>query len=295
MTLKRILRVTGILVCLFAVAGAVIVETTFPYYGIKPFRRNWEGTPPASAIAFALQTPDSLTLQGSILPAADTAKGSLILLHGISACKEQFWSFAQTISQLGCNAVLIDLRAHGQSEGEFCTFGAKEKYDIAALVSEMEKRGLAKPYGIFGNSLGGAIALQTLAQDQRLSFGIIESTFDTYPHVALEYGADIVQFRSEWLTNHVIAKSGALAGFDPFSVAPVEACKSITCPILMAHGTADEKIPFAFGQRNFEALASRDKRFIPIEGGGHSRLFRQVENHWPDSIRAFITRNISTR
>ena len=160
-------------------------------------------------------------------------------------------------------------------------------------MDELERRGLAKPYGIFCNSLGGAIALQSLANDKRLQFGIIESTFDTYQHVALEYGADVTGFRSEALTEHVIAKSGAIAGFDPFSIKPVEACKSITCPILMAHGTADEKIPIEFGRRNFEALASVDKKFVAIEGAGHSRLFRYEKNGWPNEIEIFLKRQMN--
>lgn len=291
MNKKRISRVVGTLSLIVLIALTAVVEMAFPYYGIKPFRRNWGGTAPTYAVPFEVQTSDSLLLKGYVLP-ADSARGTMILLHGISACKEQFWGFAHQINETGCNAVIFDQRAHGQSDGDYCTFGAKEKYDITKVLDEMERRGLAKPYGIFGNSLGGAIALQSLAQDQRLQFGIIESTFDTYPHVAMEYGADIVGFHSELLTDHVIARSGAIAGFDPFSIRPVEACKAITCPILMAHGTADDKIPFEFGQRNFEALASVDKKFVPIEGGGHSRLFRFEESGWPGEIEVFLKRQL---
>jgi len=288
---RRILRILGGLSLLVVIVFVGAVEMAFPYYGIKPFRRNWGGNAPAYAKPFEVETSDSLLLKGYILP-ADSAKGTIILLHGISACKEQFWGFSSQLNKNGCNAVIFDQRAHGQSEGTYCTFGAKEKYDITKIIDEMERRGLAKPYGIFGNSLGGAVALQALALDKRLQFGIIESTFDTYPHVALEYGADIVGFHSEFLTNHVIAKSGIIAGFDPYKVQPIESCKSITCPILMAHGTADDKIPFEFGRRNFEALKSADKKFVSIEGGSHSRLFRFEENGWPNEIETFLKRQL---
>jgi pimeloyl-ACP methyl ester carboxylesterase len=289
---KSLLRVGLALPFVLLLALTALIEMAFPYYGIKPLRRDWGVQPYSHAVPFEATTSDSIVLKGYILP-ADSAKGTLVMLHGISACKDVFWNFSERVNRQRCNAVIFDQRAHGNSGGEYCTFGAKEKYDVSAILDELERRGLAKPYGIFGNSLGGAIALQALAYDKRLQFGIIESTFDTYPHVALEYGADITGFKSTVLTDHVISRSGSIAGFDPFAIRPVDACRSITCPMLIAHGTADDKIPIEFGKSNFDALASADKTFYAVEGGTHNRLFRHSENGWPRRIEDFLKKQLS--
>ena len=291
MSKRRLLHLSVVLTFLLSIILAALIEMAFPYYGIKPMRRDWGVQIPARAVPFQVQTFDSIALKGYILP-ADSARGTLVMLHGISACKDVFWGFSERVNRLHCNAVIFDQRAHGQSGGQYCTFGAKEKHVVSAVLDELERRGLPKPYGIFGNSLGGAIALQALAHDKRLQFGIVESTFDTYPHVALEYGADITGFKSELLTNHVIARSGAIAGFNPFKIQPVEACRSITCPMLIAHGTADDKIPIELGRNNFNALASTQKKFYAVEGGTHSRLFRFPDNGWPMEIDSFLKKQL---
>ena len=48
--------------------------------------------------------------------------------------------------------------------------------------------------------------------------------------------------------------------------------KSINCPLLIVHGSADEVIPPASGKRLFE-VASQPKRFQLIEGAGHNDLY----------------------
>ena len=148
-----------------------------------------------------------------------------------------------------------------------------------------------KPLGLFGNSLGGAIALQTLGNTNKLDFGIIESTFDRLDNVFAEYGKEILGFRSTWLANHVLKKSGIIAHFEPFSVNPVEYCKNISCPIFMAHGTRDEKIPFSFGENNFNHLKTKQKEFVRVEGAGHLNLHLNGGVDYWNKLSAFIAQN----
>jgi len=81
-------------------------------------------------------------------------KGTVIFLHGIRAYKEHFLPMCKHLSKKGFNSVIIDLRGHGKSEGTYCTFGYKEKYDIVSLVDVilLDKR-LSKNIGIWGHHL----------------------------------------------------------------------------------------------------------------------------------------------
>ncbi len=58
----------------------------------------------------------------------------------------------------------------------------------------------------------------------------------------------------------------------------------MSVPILIVHGTRDNVVPFAFGERLF-ALANEPKRFVRIEGGGHSDLDRFGALN---AVRAFL-------
>lgn len=301
MSKSALIKLVLVLGSIFGIAY-FMVENVMPYFGIKPMRRKPEDLGwlfpkgfkmenyglhghPASVIS-----PDSLKLSTLVVDSnTDSTKGVVVLIHGISACKEMDYGRAELLASQGFASLLIDLRAHGQSQGEFCTFGYKEKYDMRAVADSLSKWFPGKSLGIWGASLGGAVTLQSMALDPRYKFGIVESTFDEFPKVAMEYGADFLfGLRSEWLTHHVLEKSGKIADFDPFSVKPVEAAAKIDRPILFVHGDKDARIPMWFGQLNYEACPAKGKRWLKIHGGGHNDLWKIAGPEMKANVEAFL-------
>ena len=69
----------------------------------------------------------------------DSTKGTIILLHGIRSNKSHFNDLSNYLSTNGFNSVALDLRAHGESEGKFCSFGVNEKRDVKKLIHFLEK------------------------------------------------------------------------------------------------------------------------------------------------------------
>lgn len=299
---RRLFKTLLVLAVLFAVGVVFAVEKMLPYYGIKPFRmvpseNTWrfpQGYRPENfglkGREMAIVTKDSLVLKGWFFEAAgDSAKGTVVVLHGISSCKETQFSRAKILGQSGYNCFALDLRAHGESDGDYCTFGYYEKYDLQAVADSLSAMTGGKPLGIWGASLGGAIALQSMAVDPRFAFGIIESTFDEFEKVAEEYGADwLLGLHSKWLVNRVLHKSAAIAQFDPWSVKPVDAAAQINRPMLFMHGDADDKIPIEFNRRNFEAVPSVQKQWIAVPRGGHSNLWQAAGGSLEPRVTSFL-------
>jgi uncharacterized protein len=281
-----------------------IIDNVLPYTAIKPMRsnpnsQNWrlpQGADPykygLNPIILNVVTFDSLTLKGLFFKATPTKFKPLtvIYLHGIGGCKEHFLPAAQGLVAQGFNVLTFDLRAHGQSGGDYCTFGFKEKKDVSMYVDALLKLDSTQTIGIMGNSLGGAIALQALAYDKRLQFGIIESTFNTFEKVVVEYGADFMLIKSPWLAHRTLEKAAKIADFDPFSIKPCEAAKEITQPMFMAHGDADQKIPYEFGLENFNNIASKDKQWVRISNAGHHNIGRFAGEEYYKKMWAFLER-----
>jgi pimeloyl-ACP methyl ester carboxylesterase len=303
MRYKKLVKVSAVLLGLFALGAAFVVENVLPYAGIKPYRmvpaeNTWrfpKGYLPENyglhGREFSIETKDSLTLKAWFFPAnGDSAKATVIVLHGIGTCKETQFGRAKILTDNGFNAIALDLRAHGESGGDYCTFGFYEKNDLVTAVDSALQIG-GKPVGIWGASLGGAIALQAMGLDGRIAFGVIESTFDEFEKVAEEYGADwMLGFRSKKIVERVIAKSGQIAHFDPKAVKPVEAAAKIDRPMLFLHGDADDKIPIEFNRRNFEAVESSEKQWITVEGGGHSNIWKFGGDELEQQVLTFLAR-----
>ena len=303
--LRRTLRIVAWTMPFLLLLAWWGVENVLPYWPIKPFRQDPEhatwripkGAHPENygltAEPFEVLTTDSVRLKGLYIPAKKPSvpvSKTLILLHGISSCKEFFLPSAEKLSNEGFNVVLFDLRAHGQSGGEYCTFGYCEKHDVSAVVDMLMARDSTQKIGLMGHSLGGAIALQALAEDKRLQFGVIESTFNSLEAVVEQYGVNYFGIRSPWLAHHTLDKSAAIAHFDPYTVLPSESARHITQPVFMSHGDQDERIPWQLGRENFERLASADKQWYLIPNGHHNGTWQAGGAAYERALMGFLKR-----
>lgn len=301
---SRIKYITGIIAFL-SVASVWVVEQVLPYSGIKPARHKPEdfvrflphGVRPEDyglhAKKISIPTADHLRLSALLVNAdADTLKAIVVVLHGITACKETALPCAKMLADAGYASLLLDLRAHGESDGEYCTFGYYEKNDLHAVADTLASRCPGRPIGIWGESLGGAIALQAMALDTRYRFGVVASTFDEFEKTAIEYEADwLFGLRSRWLARHVLQKSGAIAHFDPFAVKPVVAAAQIDRPVMFIHGDKDARIPMWFGQRNFEACPAPGKEWYKVQGAGHLNVWAAGGDSLRSHVLAFLQKN----
>jgi uncharacterized protein len=111
-----------------------------------------------------LRTQDGLRIAGWWLP-NPTGRATVIMAHGHGSRKAGLLNQAQSFSQLGCHVLLIDLRAHGDSEGHWTSGGRLEAHDLLAAVEFVRReRRLTHPVILYGFSLGAKAALYAAAQ-----------------------------------------------------------------------------------------------------------------------------------
>ncbi|PHI19934.1 hypothetical protein CEQ90_10305 [Lewinellaceae bacterium SD302] len=219
----------------------------------------------------------------------------IILFHGVGSSKEVNEELSNLLAErLQIVSFAFDNRGQGQSEGEFVTFGYHEKEDVCRIIDLAERRYPGLPIGLWGYSLGGAVALQALAIDERPSFAVIESTFARLDDTILAYLKRITGgFGYKWMTNYALKQSAKLAEFDPDAVQPAEAAKSITIPVFLAHGDSDIHIVKSNGETIFGNLASEDKELMIVEGADHSGVHHVGGEAFFERAFAFLERLIN--
>lgn len=282
-------------IIIFLVLGGLIffgVNWVAPYAIIVPLRADPAAHgkkykhpyhPRAYDLAYdSLDIPvaDSLNLAGYFVkPKADSIKGIVIFLHGVSSCKEVFLEFSKYLSEKGIASALIDLRAHGKSGGRFNTYGFYEKKDISKAASFLRKDYGDLPIGLWGNSLGAAIAYQALAYDSTLAFGVIQSTFSDLPQIIEDYGKRMIGVKIPGLADYALKKASRIADFPAFEVSPSESAKKITQPVYVMHGDKDINISIAYGRQNYENIPHGDKVWHVVEGADHYDLPNLAAGH----------------
>jgi fermentation-respiration switch protein FrsA (DUF1100 family) len=122
---------------------------------------------------------------------------------------------------------------------------------------------------VFGQSLGGAIAIYNVARSpyrQHIRALVVESAFASYRQIAREKLADFwltwpLQYPLSWTVSDEYSPSKAVAGVSPI-------------PLLIIHGDHDPIVPVGHGKRLFE-LAQEPKQLWIVSGGGHIQAFQR--------------------
>jgi uncharacterized protein len=115
----------------------------------------------------SFQSRDGLELSGWYLPSVNGA--DVILTHGFSANRLSVIPFAQLLNKHGYGVLLYDLRAHGRSKGNLCTWGWLEANDLLGALDYLVRRqGANARVGAFGLSLGGCVSLRAAVVSQHL-------------------------------------------------------------------------------------------------------------------------------
>lgn len=303
--MKRRVGYLGVAVlCVGALAGLayyIAVYHVLPYSPIRPHRisrdevaKSFPKTQPRDyglrSEPLDVDVEDSIKLKGwFVFAKTDTPMGTIILLHGIADSKESLLGFADTLARLGYNCILYDSRAHGESGGTDCTFGYYEKTDVSAYINAATKRFTSlEPFGIYGNSLGAAVAIQTMAIDRRIMCGIVESPFATLREVIYDYWKRLSGLPIRFIPNDALRNSERIAHFVADSVKPEESAKRIGCPVLVAHGDQDKHISIDYGKRVYRNLRSPEKQWYPIHGANHYDLSRVGGEAYFDALRHFL-------
>jgi len=279
------------------VSGYIAGNSILPYSIIKPQRISENITPDSlnlKSTHIDICVDKNVTLKGYwIQPDQNETKAIMILLHGIGGCKEHFLGLAKKLANKGIASIVFDSRAHGKSGGEYCTYGYKEKKDISKIINYIKSKAPTLPLGIWGNSMGGAIAIQALEEDNRLEFGIIESTFTELDQIVYDYQKRHLKgIGIKILTDFALKRAGEIGDFDPNMVKPIISVKNIEQPVLITHGDSDENISFHYGKALFDELKSKHKKFIKVKGGGHYDLSTKGGFNYNETIFDFLQNSI---
>jgi len=150
--------------------------------------------------------------------------------------------------------VLPDYSGYGGSQGspsedEVCRDGL-------AVYEHLVAQGVApERMVLYGESLGGAVALAVAAQ-RPIGGVVLQSSFSSLSSMALRL--------YPWLPLSALLARGAFPN--------AERIRELGVPLLVVHGTRDEIIPFAEGQRLYRA-APAGAEWLAVEGAGHNDFF----------------------
>jgi uncharacterized protein len=244
------------------------------------------GTTPDSAfIDIKLKTNDNLILDAWLIR-VHNPKGTVALFHGHGGEKSANLSQSNFFNEMGYSTLLVDFRAHGQSQGNTCTIGYREAADVKIAYEYLQNNG-EKNIILYGISLGAATITKAIA-DYELSPQkvILEMPFASLP-ATVEGKLRMAGLPSEPLGALLTFWGGAIHGFWAFNVKPKEYVKKIKCPVLLQWGKKDKGVTEMEINEIFKAIPVA-KKLVVYENSGHENLYENEPVKWEGTIEDFL-------
>jgi len=256
------------------VAGGISIFRQLPEIAagglLYPQRHLLAAARPANCDA-ARFNGEGVVLVGWKCHPAGKPRGTVVYLHGVADNRGSAAGAITRFTADGYDVIAYDSRAHGESEGQICTYGFFEKDDLRHVLDGVTHH----PIVLMGTSLGAAVAVQEAAVDPRVDGVIAAEVFSDLRAVATERAPRML---SAGMIAKAFVRAEERGHFRVDEVSPVRAAAHIRVPVFLIHGAADLDTPPDHSRRVFAAL-KEPKRLMLVEGAHHNESLNR-EDVW---------------
>lgn len=237
-----------------------------------------------------LESNDGLKLHATWFPQGDQKK-VVICFHGYtSQGMKDYIGLSGYYLKQGYSMLLVDERAHGESEGTYIGFGCLDRLDALLWIQWAVKNcGSQVQIMLHGTSMGGATVLMTSGLElPKQVKGIISdcgftSPREVFTHV-LKHMIHLPAFPmiplADWLNRK-------LAGYGLEQCNAAEEVRKARVPILLIHGSGDTFVPCSMCETIYENCAAPKQKLI-VEGAAHAESYYKDRTAYESALDQFI-------
>ncbi|HPG12435.1 MAG TPA: alpha/beta hydrolase [Chitinophagaceae bacterium] len=239
-----------------------------------------------------LQIKSGLKINAWYAKTDSSSKGTVIMFHGITSNKSVMIPEANEFLYQGYNIMMVDLRAHGNSDGSTTTIGIKESEEVKLAWDWVRQNGENNIF-LYGISMGAVVVSKAIKDYSIHPKGVIlEMPFGSMKSY-LQARARLLGFRGftqkpfSWLVGFWINVERGLQGFGHQTKKYV---RHISCPVLVQWGAEDNIVLKSETEEVYKALTTSDKKLVVYENAGHESLLQKDPSKWQREIEDFFQR-----
>jgi pimeloyl-ACP methyl ester carboxylesterase len=236
-----------------------------------------------------LRTDDGETL-GAWFHRGSPGGPSVVVLHGNRGCRGDGLPVAEFFAARGCAALLVSLRAHGDSSGEVNNFGYSARHDMVAAVDFLERERPGRPVIINGTSMGAAAAIFASKElGERVVGYVLESPYRDLHQAVRNRTALHLPPGLDRLAYAGVVLVGPLVLADADRISPIDHVADIppSVPVLFLSGTKDERALPSEAQALCDRIAGH-ARLVLFEGAGHGCLIRADPTRYAEAVAPLL-------
>lgn len=287
-------RAVIILLVLFLVPAAIAVRAAHAeHVRIHPVREPETiaaaspSLPGVRDVSFS--SSDGLRLAGWYAPGTNGA--AVVFAGGWSAKRSELLPEAKLLHDAGFGVLLFDWRGHGASGGTASTWGDRERDDLRAALdfAAAQPDVTSHRLGLFGFSMGGAVAGLVAPDDARVAAVALVGTYPTLEDTTRK---DFDRWGA--LSGTPAVWTLRLEGVRVDEVRPVDRlCAIAPRPLLIVDGAEDETRVERQSERLL-AAACEPKQLHVVPRAHHGGLMAAGDPDYPALLLAHFGRIVAT-
>lgn len=213
-----------------------------------------------------------------------------ILFHGYRSSAFRDCCGGHTLAwKMGFNTIVVDQRAHGESQGRAITFGIKERLDCLDWVKyAVDRFGKDVIICITGLSMGAATVLSAAELDlpDNVVCIMADSPFDSPESIIRKVCRDDrLPDKLAWPFVRLGAR--LFGGFDITETSPLKAVRHANVPILLLHGEDDRFVPCSMSHEIAKNCAS-SVELKTFPGAGHGLAYMTDPETYEIAVFSFL-------
>jgi len=258
-------------------AGEVLSQPAHRHVGSAP--------PDLDATPVDIQCSSGAHIRGWAVPGREGG-GVVLLLHGVRADRREMIDRARFLKRQGFGALLIDLPAHGESDGDRITFGWREADGVRAALRYLSDRWPKEQVGVIGVSLGAASLVLSHPTPPPAAV-VLESMYPTIADAVSDRLRIYLGAAGPTLAPVLLTQLPLRLGISPAQLRPAVEIADLHAPLLVAAGSVDRHTTLDETQRIFDS-ANGPKELWIVENAAHVDLHARSKPEYEARIGGFL-------
>lgn len=258
-------------------------------FGVDP---AWFDTVAATTSQATISAYDGVKLGARIIRQPEPSGRVAVLCHGYSSTLGSTQAQAKMFYDRGFDVYMLAMRGHKGSGGKV-GMAWIDRFDLSRWVDRIiADYGESVQIALFGTSLGGStvVSYAGMMPPPQIKCVIEDCGFSSQYD---EYIASLKSAKLPKCAIHLFNVGVKLVhGYSLYDADITKLAKNMTVPALFFHGTADDFVPFALGQKLFDACAASEKNFIAIEGAGHGLAYATDKQKYTAAFTEFVDKHV---
>jgi pimeloyl-ACP methyl ester carboxylesterase len=192
----------------------------------------------------------------------------------------------------GCSIMMISLRAHGDSTGDFDDIGYSARRDVVSAVDWIQKKHSDRPVVIWGQSMGAASAVFAAQElDNRVRGYILECPYQDLRTAVRNRAEYFLPWGIDRLAYAGLLTVSPLVLPDSDKISALEAISNVptSIPVLILAGSLDRRARPEEARALYERIQDHSQLVI-IDGADHMQLMRTDPVGYCKAVQEFMMR-----